>query len=173
MSINIISRSFSRINVLPCRISFRSNLCATGLKSRMSTIATAASLDHIVLTVKDLESSIKFYEKFLGMKHTSFASGGVERHALSFGGQKINLHVSGKEFEPKAETVQPGSGDLCFLIHDNVDQVLERLKAEGTNILEDGKVVDRTGARGKLRSVYIRDPDGNLIESVFPLYQFS
>lgn len=130
----------------------------------MSSIATAASLDHIVLTVKDLDASVGFYEKFLGMKHTSFYSGGVERHALSFGAQKINLHVSGKEFEPKAEKVQPGSGDLCFLIHDKVDQVLDRLKAEGITILEAGKVVDRTGAQGKLRSVYIRDPDGNLIE---------
>lgn len=138
----------------------------------MSTIATVTSLDHIVLTVKDLNSSIAFYEKFLGMKHTSFTSGGEERHALAFGAQKINLHVSGKEFEPKAETVQPGSGDLCFLIQDNVDQVLAQLKAEDITVLEGGEVVDRTGARGKLRSVYIRDPDGNLIEYGYFLKPF-
>lgn len=137
---------------------------------RMSTISTAASLDHLVLTVKDLDASVAFYEKFLGMKRSSFSSGGVQRHALSFGSQKINLHVSGKEFEPKAENVQPGSGDLCFLVQDNVDQVLDRLKSDGINILEGGKVVDRTGARGKLRSVYIRDPDGNLIEWVRSLF---
>lgn len=130
----------------------------------MSTVATVASLDHLVLTVKDLEATINFYQRFLGMKHTSFVSGGVERHALAFGSQKINLHVSGKEFEPKAEKVQPGSGDLCFLVQDKVDDVLERLNSEGLHVLEGGKVVDRTGARGKLRSVYIRDPDGNLIE---------
>lgn len=130
----------------------------------MSSIATVASLDHLVLTVKDLNASVAWYEKYLGMKHNSFTSGGVERHALSFGGQKINLHVSGHEFEPKAQNVQPGSGDLCFLIEDNVDEVLERLHTDGINILEGSKVVDRTGARGKLRSLYIRDPDGNLIE---------
>lgn len=94
----------------------------------------------------------------------AFTSGGVERHALSFGQQKINLHVGGKEFEPKAGNVKPGSADLCFLIQDPVDEVLNRLKTNGIALLEDGKVVDRTGARGKLRSVYIRDPDDNLIE---------
>lgn len=131
----------------------------------MSSLATAASLDHIVLTVKNLDASVNFYERFLGMKHNSFESGGVRRHALLFGSQKINLHISGNEFEPKAQNVQPGSGDLCFLVQDPVDQVLERLQADGTvDVLEGGKVVDRTGARGKLRSLYIRDPDGNLVE---------
>ncbi|KAJ9651583.1 hypothetical protein H2198_009138 [Neophaeococcomyces mojaviensis] len=130
----------------------------------MSAIATAASLDHLVLTVKDLDASVAFYEKYLGMKHAPFTSKGEQRHALSFGTQKINLHVSGKEFEPKAANVQPGSGDLCFLIQDKVDEVLDRLKADGVHVLEGGKVVNRTGARGKLCSVYIRDPDGNLIE---------
>jgi len=130
----------------------------------MSTVATAASLDHLVLTVQDLDASIKFYEKFLGMKHVSFTSGGVERHALSFGRQKINLHLSGMEFEPKAGNVKAGSADLCFLVQDPVDEVLERLKSNGMSVLEGGNVVDRTGARGKLRSVYIRDPDDNLIE---------
>jgi len=128
------------------------------------TASTAKSLDHIVLTVKDITATIKWYEEMLNMSHTSFTSGGVERHALKFGDQKINLHQSGKEFEPKAKTVQPGSGDLCFLVEEKVDDVLARLQDKNVDVLEGGKVVDRTGARGKLRSVYIRDPDGNLIE---------
>ncbi|KAH8682105.1 Glyoxalase/Bleomycin resistance protein/Dihydroxybiphenyl dioxygenase [Xylariales sp. PMI_506] len=130
----------------------------------MSSIANVRSLDHLVLTVKDLQSTIKFYETVLGMKHTVFVSKGDERHALIFGQQKINLHVSGKEFEPKAQTVQPGSADLCFLVEDNVDEVAERLRARSIEILEGGDIVPRTGAKAKLRSVYVRDPDGNLIE---------
>jgi catechol 2,3-dioxygenase-like lactoylglutathione lyase family enzyme len=128
------------------------------------TACTAKSLDHLVLTVRDIPATIKWYEEMLNMSHTSFTSGSVERHALKIGHQKINLHQSGKEFEPKAQTVQPGSGDLCFLVEDKVDDVLARLQSKSIDVLEGGKVVDRTGARGKLRSVYVRDPDGNLIE---------
>lgn len=134
----------------------------------MSQVATVKSLDHLVLTVKDLDASVNFYEKVLGMQHTSFTSGGFHRHALTFGSQKINLHVSGREFDPKAMHVQPGSGDLCFLVEDKVEDVLSRLNIQGIEVLEGGKVVDRTGARGKIRSVYLRDPDGNLIECVIP-----
>ncbi len=130
----------------------------------MSIISKAVSLDHLVLTVKNIAASIKFYESFLGMKHVTFVSKGAERHALVFGHQKINLHLSGKEFEPKAQDVQPGSADLCFLVEDSVDEVAKRLHDAKVQVLEEGKVVDRTGARSKLRSVYIRDPDGNLIE---------
>nr|KAK5436029.1 hypothetical protein LTR18_009608 [Exophiala xenobiotica] len=133
----------------------------------MSTVARAKSLDHLVLTVKDLDASVKFYEQVLGMQHTSFGAANdpsIQRHALNFGRQKINLHISGKEFEPKAQNVQPGSGDLCFLVEDNVDDVLERLQEKGVEVVEGGQVVQRTGAQGKLRSVYVRDPDGNLIE---------
>lgn len=130
-------------------------------------ISTAVCLDHIVLTVRDLDATVKFYEEILGMKHTAFTSPSspdVQRHALSFGQQKINLHLSGKEFEPKAERVMPGSADLCFLVQENVDEVLKRLGEMGIHVLEGGEVVERTGARAKLRSVYVRDPDGNLIE---------
>ncbi|KAI9879855.1 MAG: hypothetical protein M1823_006791, partial [Watsoniomyces obsoletus] len=121
---------------------------------------------HLVLTVRDLDATVRFYENVMGMRHTSFTSTGspdVERHALSFGTQKINLHIAGQEFEPKAQTVQPGSADLCFLIEDSIDDVLAKLKQQGTDVLEGGQVVDRTGAQGKIRSVYVRDPDGNLI----------
>ena len=107
--------------------------------------STAKSLDHIVLTVADISATIKWYGEMLNTSHTSFTSKGVERHALKFGDQKINLHQSGKEFEPKAQTVQPGSGDLCFLVEDQVDEVLARLKEKSVDILEGGKVVDRTG----------------------------
>ncbi len=130
----------------------------------MSIISKAISLDHLVLTVKSIPASVTFYQRFLGMQHTVFTSKGSERHALLFGSQKINLHESGSEFEPKARTVQPGSADLCFLVADDVVDVAKRLHAADVEVLEGGKVVDRTGAVSKLRSVYIRDPDGNLIE---------
>lgn len=133
----------------------------------MSSVAKVQSLDHLVLTVKDLDATVEFYQQVLGMQLTSFSAAtdaSVTRHALKFGAQKINLHVSGKEFEPKAQNVQPGSGDLCFLVEDSVDDVLGRLQQQGIAVLEGGQVVERTGAQGKLRSVYVRDPDGNLIE---------
>lgn len=131
------------------------------------SFAKVQSFDHIVLTVKDIEATKSFYTKYLGMKGEAFRSpkdASVERHALSFGHQKINLHKSGAEFEPKAQHVQPGSGDLCFITGEKVDDVLESLKQDGVEVLEGGVIVERQGARGKLRSLYIRDPDGNLVE---------
>lgn len=101
------------------------------------------------------------------MTHEAFSSPkdpSVERHSLKFGSQKINLHKSGAEFEPKAGSVMSGSGDLCFLIEEKVDDVLGTLKAKRVGVLEGGKVVERVGARGTLRSIYIRDPDSNLVE---------
>ncbi|EXJ64497.1 biphenyl-2,3-diol 1,2-dioxygenase [Cladophialophora yegresii CBS 114405] len=133
----------------------------------MVSICKAKSLDHFVLTVRDIAATIQFYGEVLGMQHASFAAPtdpNITRHALRFGSQKINLHQSGKEFEPKAQNVQPGSGDLCFLVEDNVEEVLKSLQGLGIDVLEGGKVVERTGAQGKLRSVYVRDPDGNLVE---------
>ncbi|KAB8345931.1 hypothetical protein FH972_022984 [Carpinus fangiana] len=132
-----------------------------------SCTARVKSLDHLVLTVSDIEATVRWYQTHLGMQHESFTSPTdplVERHALKFGEQKINLHKSGAEFEPKAGNVRPGSADLCFLSDTHVDDVLSSLQQQGVKILEGGKVVDRTGARGRLRSVYIRDPDDNLIE---------
>lgn len=140
------------------------------------------SLDHVVITAKDIPTTIDFYTKRLGMKHEVFKASGGERHALSFGSQKLNLHQSGKEFEPKAQHVQPGSEDLCFITDHPIDEVLQNWQSNGievrfrltkrsfydadrhSKVLEGGKVVERTGAVGKLRSVYCRDPDGNLIE---------
>ncbi|CAI7583751.1 unnamed protein product [Penicillium manginii] len=125
------------------------------------------SLDHLVLTVRSIPEAVAFYTTNLGMRHEVFTSPkdpSVERHALLFGSQKINLHLSGKEFEPKAQNVKPGSADLCFLTDENVEKVLQAFRDARIDVLEDSRVVERTGAVGKIRSVYVRDPDGNLIE---------
>ncbi|KAJ5164611.1 uncharacterized protein N7500_006441 [Penicillium coprophilum] len=124
------------------------------------------SLDHLVLTVRNIPQTIAFYTTYLGMRHEIFtpANQSIQRHALIFGSQKINLHQSGKEFEPKAHDVMPGSADLCFLTDENVEEVLKVFQDARMEVLEGAKVVERTGAVGKIRSVYVRDPDGNLIE---------
>ncbi|MEZ8124691.1 VOC family protein [Vibrio splendidus] len=116
-------------------------------------------LDHLVLTVKDLQVTVDFYQRVLGMKPIEFGEG---RLALSFGTQKINLHLRGSEFEPKARRVQVGSADLCFITNMPIAEATEHIKAQGV-VIEEGPV-QRTGATGKIVSVYIRDPDGNLIE---------
>lgn len=117
------------------------------------------SLDHLVLTVADIEATVAFYCGVLGMERVSFAGG---RTALAFGRQKINLHQKGREFEPKAKTPLPGSADLCFVAALPLDQVRARLDQAGVAIV-DGPVA-RTGAVGPITSLYVRDPDGNLIE---------
>lgn len=117
------------------------------------------SLDHLVLTVASLETTCAFYRDVMGMEVVTFADG---RTALHFGDQKINLHVAGHEFEPKADTPLPGSGDLCFLSETPMDRIIETLGRHGIAIIEGP--VPRTGAAGELNSVYFRDPDGNLIE---------
>jgi len=116
------------------------------------------SLDHLVLTVTDLEASLKFYVGALGMQHVTFGN----RHAVRFGDQKINLHIAGQEFEPKSEVPTPGSGDLCFLIDGTLEAAQTDIEAAGQTVIEGP--VDRTGATGPLRSLYLRDPDGNLVE---------
>ena len=115
------------------------------------------NLDHLVLTVQDLSLTIAFY-KALGMKEVDFKG----RKALRFGNQKINLHEVGHEFEPKAKTPMPGSADLCFIVETHLDDVIAELNANGIDIVEGP--VERTGAVTPIRSVYIRDPDQNLIE---------
>jgi catechol 2,3-dioxygenase-like lactoylglutathione lyase family enzyme len=116
-------------------------------------------LDHLVLTVADLDATIAFYVGVLGMTDTVFADG---RHALTFGDSKINLHPAGHEFEPKALHPQPGSADLCFVVDDPIEEIAGTLTSAGVQI-EDGPV-DRTGATGPIRSIYVRDPDQNLVE---------
>ena len=121
-------------------------------------------LDHLVLTTAHEADCIRFYTEVLGMQLESFIGGTppVERKAFKFGNQKINLHVKGREFEPKAHTPVPGALDLCFIAAIPLDAVVARLEAAQVPIVE-GPVL-RTGATGKIRSVYVRDPDLNLIE---------
>lgn len=116
-------------------------------------------LDHLVLTVKSIETTADFYSKALGMEVVTFGAG---RKALTFGIQKINLHEQGKEFEPKANKPTPGSADLCFLTSLPLDHVIAHLTTVGVSIVEGP--VQRTGATGPIMSVYFRDPDMNLIE---------
>lgn len=121
-------------------------------------------LDHLVLTVRDLEATILFYTRVMGMTEVSFGEG---RKALAFGQQKINLHVAGHEFEPKADQPTPGSADLCFISHTPMDDILAHLQAQDVQALMPPDY--RTGATGKLLSVYFRDPDHNLIEVSNPV----
>ena len=116
-------------------------------------------LDHLVLTVADIEVTVDFYTRLLGMQRLEFAGGRV---ALKFGEQKINLHQSGQEFEPKAQSVMPGSADLCFIIDTPIAEAMETIRLQGVELL-DGPV-ERSGANGAILSAYLRDPDGNLIE---------
>lgn len=121
-------------------------------------------LDHLVLTTAHEAESVRFYTEVLGMALETFTGGtpAVERRAFRFGNQKINLHVQGREFEPKAHLPVPGALDLCFMASVPLKQVIERLAQHGWPIVE-GPVM-RTGATQKIRSVYVRDPDLNLIE---------
>ncbi len=119
-------------------------------------------VDHIVLTTRDLAGCVKFYTQVLGMKLEKFRTPTEERLALKFGSQKINLHAWGREFVPRAHVAVPGSLDLCFIAAVPLDEVVKRLQAKGVAILE-GPVM-QTGAVSKLRSVYVRDPDLNLVE---------
>jgi catechol 2,3-dioxygenase-like lactoylglutathione lyase family enzyme len=118
-----------------------------------------SKLDHLVLTVKDVEKTASFYVSVMGMKKEVFGSGRV---ALKYGSQKINLHEFGKEFEPKAHKPMPGSADLCFITQTPLDDAMAHVKRCGVEIIE-GPVV-RTGANRPIRSFYFRDPDDNLIE---------
>ena len=117
------------------------------------------AVDHLVLTVKDIDATCAFYGNALGMQVVVFGGG---RTALAFGSQKINLHQQGKEFEPKAHRPTPGSGDLCLITSVALPEVIAHLEACGVDLI-DGPV-KRTGAVGTLLSVYFRDPDLNLIE---------
>jgi catechol 2,3-dioxygenase-like lactoylglutathione lyase family enzyme len=119
-------------------------------------------IDHIVLTTRDKAGCIRFYTEVLGMKLVSFRTPTEERLAFSFGAQKINLHEWGREFEPRAHLPVPGSLDLCFIASVPLDDVVKKLGSSRIRII-DGPV-KKTGAAGPIRSVYVRDPDLNLIE---------
>lgn len=116
-------------------------------------------LDHLVLTVRDLDAACAFYSQVLGMEVIIFGAG---RRALSFGQQKINLHLHGQEFIPHAKVPTPGSADLCFITDTPLASVIAELQTKGVKVIEGP--VERTGAQGKILSVYFRDPDENLLE---------
>ena len=116
-------------------------------------------LDHLVLTVADIERTCAFYAQVLGMDVQTFGEG---RTALRFGRQKINLHALGREFEPKAARVTPGSADICFITEVPLPEVMAHLQTLRVPIVEGP--VAKTGATGSMLSVYIRDPDDNLVE---------
>ncbi len=116
-------------------------------------------LDHVVLTVADIETTVAFYELVLGMKRVTFGEG---RIALAFGNQKINLHQLGQEFEPKAGNVGVGSADLCFILKTSLEEAQRHIETCGVELI--GGPVARTGAGGTMTSLYFRDPDLNLIE---------
>jgi catechol 2,3-dioxygenase-like lactoylglutathione lyase family enzyme len=117
------------------------------------------SLDHLVLTVRDIDATVAFYQRVLGMEAVTFGAG---RRALAFGRQKINLHPAAAPLKPHAATPMPGSADLCLLTTTPIPDVVAHLGRVGV-IVEEGPV-PRTGATGPILSVYFRDPDGNLIE---------
>jgi catechol 2,3-dioxygenase-like lactoylglutathione lyase family enzyme len=119
---------------------------------------TIEQIDHLVLTVASIDATIDFYTEVLSMDVIKFDG----RKALRFGDQKINLHQRGHEFNPKAAHPTPGSADLCFITLDPLEEVIKYLATLRVHV-EEGPV-ERTGAVGELRSVYIRDPDQNLIE---------
>ena|SRR6185503_13488169 len=119
-------------------------------------------IDHIVLTTRDLKGCLRFYTGILGMKLEEFQTPTEKRLALKFGQQKINVHEWGKEFEPRAHVASPGTLDLCFIASVPLEEVVKKLKANSLTILEGP--VKKTGAKGAMMSVYVRDPDLNLVE---------
>jgi catechol 2,3-dioxygenase-like lactoylglutathione lyase family enzyme len=119
-------------------------------------------IDHVVFTVQDVDTTCGFYSRALGMEVVTFAEG---RKALKFGQCKINLHQRGKEYEPKAEYPAPGTQDICLVTHTSMSKVVEDLHSAGVEPIEGP--VPRTGALGPMESVYLRDPDGNLVEIAY------
>ncbi len=129
--------------------------CKIGFELNMKI----SHLDHIVLTVADIKTTCQFYQSALNFEVITF---GDNRKALQFGHQKINLHQIGEEFEPKAHQPTAGSADLCFIAETPLDEIIKHLRLLNVEIIEGP--IERTGAIGKIISVYVRDPDQNLIE---------
>jgi catechol 2,3-dioxygenase-like lactoylglutathione lyase family enzyme len=123
----------------------------------------ALRLDHLVLTVDDVDEAVAWYVRVLGMEAETFGAG---RRAVRFGDAKLNLHATGAEHPPTAQAVAPGTADFCLLTDTPLDDVLRHLSEQGVEVIEGP--VERTGATGPLRSVYVRDPDGNLVEIANP-----
>jgi catechol 2,3-dioxygenase-like lactoylglutathione lyase family enzyme len=117
------------------------------------------SIDHFVLTVADIEATRRFYCDGLGMELLTFGEG---RHALAFGSQKINLHIYGRELEPKAQTPMPGAGDFCLISQEPLEAWMTHFEKLSIPLLLEPS--PRTGAVGPIRSIYLRDPDNNLVE---------
>lgn len=117
------------------------------------------SIDHVVLTVKDIGKTVSFYTEVLGMEARTFADG---RTALHFGAQKLNLHPSSRVLDPNVKHATPGSADICFLVDQPVEEWMQHLARHGVRVILGP--VQRTGARGQLRSIYLYDPDENLVE---------
>ena len=124
-------------------------------------------IDHVVLTTRDLASCLRFYGDVLGMKLEKFKTPTETRMALKFGNQKINVHEWGREFTPRAHVAAPGTLDLCFIAALSLEEVIRKLEQHQIKII-DGPVI-KTGAVSKLRSVYVRDPDLNLVEISVPV----
>jgi catechol 2,3-dioxygenase-like lactoylglutathione lyase family enzyme len=123
-------------------------------------------IDHIVLTTRDKQACIRFYTEVLGMQMSTFRTPTEERFAFKFGRQKINVHEWGKEFSPRAHVAAPGTLDLCFIASMPLEEVIRKLTSSKIQILEGP--VAKTGATGPIRSVYVRDPDLNLVEISVP-----
>jgi len=128
----------------------------------MSVPVKASAIDHLVLTVADVDATCDFYARVLGMEAVAFEAFDGPRRALAFGSQKINLHRAGAEFSPRAAKPTPGSADLCLIVGGTIENAAEHLAAQGVAI-EEGPAA-RTGALGGMTSLYFRDPDANLIE---------
>lgn len=132
--------------------------------------ALVKSLDHVVLTCTSVTKTAQWYSQYLGMKTETFVSSSdpsaAPRTALKYGSQKINLHQKGADFEPKATVAAPGTADLCFVVDErtSLQDAIRDFQQAGIDVLEGGVVVARTGARGPIQSIYVRDPDGNLVE---------
>ncbi|XP_012686739.2 glyoxalase domain-containing protein 5-like [Clupea harengus] len=157
MALRTLSCVLSRMQVAyPKPLVYR---WSAGVSFKSSCPVQISHLDHLVLTVRSVPKTIDFYSSILGMEVVTFKG---DRKALGFGQQKINLHQSGKEFEPKAKIPTPGSVDLCLITETPLTTVAAHLQACGVTI-EEGPV-ERSGAVGPITSLYFRDPDENLIE---------
>ena len=158
LGLNNLRRKAIKASCKPiCRSSVSARSCLLGRKNISSV--TINKIDHLVLTVKDINETINFYSKVLGMEPITFGPG---RKALHFGEQKLNLHQKGNEFDPKAKEPTPGAIDICLISNSCLEEVMDHLREHNVEV-EEGPV-QRTGAVGKITSVYVRDPDQNLIE---------